>query len=252
MASRQVRRIAPRSDQQPVKQESDEVLARRLPPPGWRSRVVARSLEKATQRSLERGGAFLGAARSLLISTEATGFTVQQVADVAGQSLRSFYQHFTGKDDLLLALFEEDMAEYAEDLRSRAAGLDDPIDRLMSFVTAGVEVERNGYAVGMSKYRIALATSHPDEVALAQAPVVALARDLIADAIKAGAVPPCDPDATAYMLVTLKTAYNHSNLLGNELGTRLPSPAELARFCVLGLGATDSRRGRRPGAAESA
>ena len=34
-------------------------------------------------------------------------FTVQDVVERSGQSLRSFYQYFAGKHELLLALFEE-------------------------------------------------------------------------------------------------------------------------------------------------
>jgi hypothetical protein len=81
---------------------------------GWRSRILTRSLERATQRSLDRASAFIQAAKSLLDEEGAAGFTVQQVADLAGQSLRSFYQHFSSKDDLLLALFEEDLVVHAE------------------------------------------------------------------------------------------------------------------------------------------
>jgi AcrR family transcriptional regulator len=210
---------------------------------------VARSLEKATQRSIDRGAAFLRAASSLLQEAGAAGFTVQQVADLAGQSLRTFYQHFASKDDLLLALLEEELAIYVEHIRAQVAGQHDPVRRLVTFVTAGVDVERSGHAVGMSRYRVCLAASHPDESALVQAPLVGLARDLVGEAIAAGAIPPRDPDAAAYMIVTMQFAYVNSSLLGNELGTMLPTAEGLGWFCALGLGATDTRQIRRSDAA---
>ena len=98
------------------------------------------------------------------------------------------------------------------------------------------------FAVRPSKYRLGMAATHPLDLTVVQAPVVALARELVEEAIKAGAISPCDPDAAAYVLVTLKSAYTHSNLLGNELGTTMPTPDELARFCILGLGAADPPR----------
>ena len=36
---------------------------------------------------------------------------MQEVVDRSKQSLRSFYQYFDGKHELLLALFEEEMGE---------------------------------------------------------------------------------------------------------------------------------------------
>ena len=43
-------------------------------------------------------------------------FTVQEVVERSGQSLRSFYQYFAGKYELLLALFEESVRSTAEHL----------------------------------------------------------------------------------------------------------------------------------------
>ena len=54
------------------------------------------------------------AAARLLERTNGDRFTVQDVADEAGQSLRTLYQYFESKDDLLLAVFEEAMRTYAQ------------------------------------------------------------------------------------------------------------------------------------------
>ena len=78
--------------------------------PSWEGRVVGRSLAEATKRSLNRGGALIRAAATLMERTKGDSFTVQEVANEAGLSIRSFYQHFGGKDDLLLAVYEEAMA----------------------------------------------------------------------------------------------------------------------------------------------
>ena len=48
-------------------------------------------------------------------------FTVQEVVDRSGQSLRSFYQYFAGKHELLLALFDEAIRSTADRLEEQIA-----------------------------------------------------------------------------------------------------------------------------------
>src|SRR5438270_5438948 len=74
----------------------------------WRARALDRSLSPAATRSMERLERILTATRELSDATEDASFTVAEVAERAGVSLKSFYRSFTGKDDLLLALLEED------------------------------------------------------------------------------------------------------------------------------------------------
>ena len=55
----------------------------------------------------------ISAAAAVLDRCNGEDITVQEVADEAGQSLRTLYQYFESKDDLLLAVFEEAMRTYA-------------------------------------------------------------------------------------------------------------------------------------------
>ena len=75
--------------------------------PAWRQRAVSRSLNAARSRAEQRVQRFLDAAFSLIDEKGTTEFTIQEVIDRSKQSLRGFYQYFNGKDELLLALFEE-------------------------------------------------------------------------------------------------------------------------------------------------
>jgi Bacterial regulatory proteins, tetR family len=72
----------------------------------WHRRVVGRSLRTAVERSVDRGNALITAAATVLERANGEDITVQDVADEAGQSLRTLYQYFESKDDLLLAVFE--------------------------------------------------------------------------------------------------------------------------------------------------
>src|SRR6476469_9491936 len=101
--------------------------------PLWRQRAVSRSLNAARSRAEVRVQRFLDAAFELIDEKGTTEFTIQEVIDRSEQSLRGLYQHFDGKDELPLALFEETVAEATEDLRKTVEPLSDPLDRLRVF-----------------------------------------------------------------------------------------------------------------------
>src|SRR5580704_10503090 len=88
-----------------------------------RDLAVARSLDSARARAESRFQRFLDAALELMSEGEpGKDFTVQEVVDRSGQSLRLFYQYFGGKHELLLALFEDVVRSTTEFLRDRILG----------------------------------------------------------------------------------------------------------------------------------
>lgn|GEM_PF-774237 len=204
---------------------------------GWQGRVVDRSLERATRRSLDRAKALIDAAMELLREGEHEGFTVQEVADRAGQSLRTFYQHFGSKNELLLAVFEEELRRHARTLENAVDRYTDPIERLAAFLVAGATGRANPHEeIALAQYRIDLAVHRPEDLATVQTPVIRLVKQLVQDAMDAGALVPGDADPAVFLLLTLKSARLHADILGNELGVRLPDAMALARFCIEGLG----------------
>ena len=82
---------------------------------------MARSLGPARTRAEDRVQRFLDAAIELA-EDGASGkeFTVQEVVERSGQSLRSFYLYFGGKQELLLALFEESVRTTTESCARRS------------------------------------------------------------------------------------------------------------------------------------
>src|SRR5580692_3255191 len=87
-----------------------------------RERAVARSLYSARARAESRFQRFLDAALELMNEGEpGKDFTVQEVVDRSGQSLRLFYQYFGGKHELFLALFEDSVRSTTEFLREQIA-----------------------------------------------------------------------------------------------------------------------------------
>ena len=74
--------------------------------PSWKRQSVERSLRTARVRAADRSDRFVQAGIDLIKTTGDTGFTVQEVVDGSGMSIRTFYMFFASKDDLLLAIHE--------------------------------------------------------------------------------------------------------------------------------------------------
>jgi AcrR family transcriptional regulator len=140
---------------------------------------------------------FIDAAFELLIDSEpGKDFTVQDVVEKSGQSLRSFYQYFGGKQELLLALFEESVRSTADELRARIEGEKKPLERLHRFVVEYYALCRPApkgrgkkkASVALAEFAQQLMTAHPDEATRAFEPLVTLFDEVIDEAVAAGAV----------------------------------------------------------------
>src|ERR1700683_3289560 len=102
--------------------------------PTWRQRAVDRSTRAAKLRAEQRVQRYLDAAQAVITDKGSTDFTVQDVVERSSQSLRSFYQHFDGKHELLLALFEDALRRATGQIRAAAAGQPDPLERIRGAV----------------------------------------------------------------------------------------------------------------------
>jgi AcrR family transcriptional regulator len=163
----------------------------------WREQAVARSLDSARLRAEGRVQRFLDAAIELFNSGSGRDFTVQEVVDRSGQSLRSFYQYFGGKHELLLALFEESVHTTTKYLRDKVSEEDDALERLHSFVVEYYRLCRpspegkssiKGRAPFMAEFAQQLLTEHPKEAARVFSPLVSLFEEVLGEAEAAGDV----------------------------------------------------------------
>ena len=159
-----------------------------------RELAVARALDQARSRAENRVQLFLDAAVELMNGNSGE-FTVQEVAERSGQSLRTFYQYFAGKHELLLALFEDSITSATAHLQAVIAHGEGPLDRLHRFAVEYYRMCRlklkdqpaSGPAP-MVEFGQQLLTSHPAEAARAFAPLVVLLEDLLAAAEAAGEI----------------------------------------------------------------
>jgi AcrR family transcriptional regulator len=157
--------------------------------PVWKRRAVERSTRAAKQRAEQRVQRFLDAAQAIITEKGTTDFTVQEVVDRSRQSLRSFYQHFDGKHELLLALFEDALRRATAQIAAAAAGHDDPVTALKTAVLLLFELSRpdpGAHRPLFTDFAAQLLLSHPAEVRRVHAPLLDLLTELTTAAADAG------------------------------------------------------------------
>jgi AcrR family transcriptional regulator len=157
--------------------------------PAWKQRAVERSIKTAKLRAAQRVQRFLDAAQAIIIEKGSTDFTVQEVVDRSRQSLRSFYLQFDGKHELLLALFEDALSRSADQIRAATESHSDPLERLRVAVELLYEASRPDPTAKrplFTDFAPRLLVTHPAEVKVATAPLVALLTELMEAAGEAG------------------------------------------------------------------
>jgi AcrR family transcriptional regulator len=168
--------------------------------------------------------------------TGGNDFTVQDVVDRMRVSTKTFYQYFSGKDELVVALFEEVQRERFRFLRQRVAAEPDPLGRLRAFVIASqLDAKPSGVDRLLVQQYFRLQLNHPAELRHALKGHVAYLSDLIADAALSGAIRSMDPDRAAGLVLQLVATAYQASILGSPLVDPPPSPEEVWEFCERGL-----------------
>jgi AcrR family transcriptional regulator len=160
------------------------------------------------------------------------------VVDRSRQSLRSFYLQFDGKHELLLALFEDALSRSADQIRAATANHDDPIERLRVAVELLFEASRPDPTAKrplFTDFAPRLLVSHPAEVKVAHAPLLALLTELMeaadaAEQLRSG----INPRRMAAM--TMQTVMFTAQYGGSDEATVHPITAEeVWDFCSRGF-----------------
>ncbi|HEY1704679.1 MAG TPA: TetR/AcrR family transcriptional regulator [Trebonia sp.] len=221
-------------------QNTDALVSAPGDEPSWKQRAVERSTRAAKLRAEQRIQRFLDAAQVIITDKGSTDFTVQEVVDRSRQSLRSFYQHFDGKHELLLALFEDALRRVTDQIAAAAAGHDDPVDALKTAVQLLFELSRpdpSAHRPLFTDFAPQLMLTHPAEVRRAHASLLELLTTLTRAAASAGKLRDgFDPARAATLAMeTVMFVANSSGAADGE-GTGRPITAdEIWDFCAGGI-----------------
>ncbi len=210
----------------------------RAGPVQWQERTVERTLKDARQKAITRGGIFIAAAVDLLRTTGKADFTVQEVVDRSGLSLRSFYQHFATKDDLLLALIEETVQHHLAIVRQHVDAQTTPRDRFEALVrsTFGTPETDDPASRGMVLFQWHLAATRTDEFAATISPYVDLVAEVLAPGVADGTfrddlVVAVQAELVTHTLISILDR----RVLGANAGRDAITPDELVRWCLSGV-----------------
>lgn len=187
----------------------------------------------------DRAKMLVDAAYDMLAEQGLDGLTIRAVLERTGLARRAFYESFSSKDDLVLAVFRQTLefaARYFEDEAERQ--LPDPLERLRYIVSAivlgrgylgeGVAVERDRRGAALSREHMRLAESHPAELQKALDPLLDLISRQLSEGMASGRVRKADPDRLAMLVYNTVSNTVHTELLAEE--GQAPDPARRTRL----------------------
>lgn len=193
------------------------------PTSSWQERTIERRLSSARARALARSSRFLATALELVEESGKADFTIQTLIDRSNLSLRAFYQHFAGKEELMLALYENVTSQFTENIRQEVAAAEGPMEQLEAFCRGVLYRAESSESVGgrvMTIYNLSLEIERPADFAKVWEPHLKLLTKIITACAREGLV---RTDLTPAQLTTL-------------LNTTLTALAQIGVFHLGGKG----------------
>lgn len=150
-----------------------------------------------------------GALGELLEDRGFEAVTLAQIAARAKVGRTSVYNHFSDKEDLLLAFIEYETGHFVSNLRHALKGVEDPEDQLRVYVREQLMLQHGHQFVPGAELRRVVSSSTVARLREHVFDVVALLKGILVGGIEQGRLPEQDLDATVRLI--------HSCLQGWEL-----------------------------------
>ena len=196
------------------------------------------------EADVTRGDRFIKTAVAILGETGRTDFTVQEVVARSKTSLRAFYQHFSSKDELLLALFDRTIAQSVQIVARRnhrtgqhlgAEAGDRPPQS-----TTGIEHPGQPQS-GAEPLQPAPGRDPSPRIRPGALPLHQLIRDIVGQGITEGVFNPgLDVGAAAAIVMQTVVGAQRLHWLGTELNGTPIDAGQLYDFCSRALGIRDT------------
>jgi len=188
----------------------------------------------------------IDAAYELLEEEGLSGLTIRAVLKRTGLSRRAFYERFEGKDDLMLAVFEQTIAFASAHYAEQVKALADPMERLKLIVVCivlgrenfdDVQNERSGRrSAALSREHLRLAEARPADLHAAVSPLITLLSDHLSQGMDAGVVRRDKASMLAALIYNVVSTTTHMELLTHERvkpdqARRMALAGETWEFC---------------------
>ncbi|MFI5047060.1 MAG: TetR/AcrR family transcriptional regulator [Acidimicrobiia bacterium] len=180
----------------------------------WQLRAARRAFERMVEENKradrrDPAAALVAAAQEL--AHEKQDFTVKEVADRAGVAVQTFYRHFGSKDELVLAVIEENLARGSESISETTSGIKDPLGRLEAMVHFMLAEPKDSPGLRFhARERVRLSESYAAEVEAALSPIRMLLIDAVSQAAAAGEASPVDIERDADIILHILLSYAHA------------------------------------------
>mgnify|MGYP001952507946 CR=1 FL=1 len=215
----------------------------------WSEHAADRSpmVLRSRSRSKQQMEVIVEAAKRL-IARSGSRFTTQELVKEAGVAIQTFYRHFAGKDQLLIAIMEDLISTNIARFEEEARHLPNPLDRLRYYVLRALEGARDDEHGGGSPRFVTtehwrLYQAYPQEMEQAtQAFPDLVARELRA-AREAGLVTVADPEQSAKIVQMLVQAAFHHYALAGPTAEAESIGERVWQFCLSGLGVSPPEAG---------
>lgn len=192
--------------------------------PRWEERLLARAATDNHELFVERSRQIVAAAYDLLEEDGLEGLTIRAVLARTGLARRAFYERFAGKDDLVLAVFEQTIRLAARHFGAMLATIPDPVEQLRMLVSciamgaSSLDVESTSFrsrrSAALSREHLRLAESRPDELQAALSPLVMLFAQVLSSGMAAGRIRQHAPQRLATLIYNLVSTTVITELVG--------------------------------------
>jgi TetR/AcrR family transcriptional regulator len=208
--------------------------------PSWADRAADRSpiVRRSRTRSVQQAKVIVDAARRLI--REQGELTTQTLVKEAGVVLQTFYRHFASKDQLLLAVFEDMIAEDVARIEAVVRELPDPVARLHYAITSALatlgdeDVRIGPRFITAAHWR--LHQIFPDEMDHATRPFAELVERELRDATAAGLLRATDPAKDAWLVMKLVMSVYHHDAFATTHEPVADIAEHLWGFCLAAFG----------------
>ena len=133
---------------------------------------------------------------ALLYERGYDAITLAEVAATAGMSRTTMYNYFTDKDALVVAFADDEAARYVAGLRAVLAPIENPVDRLLAFISEQLRYFASHHLPPGRDLKVALSGPAYERVLEHVGAVEQLLRDILHDGITEGYFPIDDVEAT--------------------------------------------------------
>ncbi len=179
--------------------------------------------------------ALLAAAHRLVLE-RGEDFTTQDLIKEADVALQTFYRHFGSKDQILLAVIGDLIADHCESIAKRAAALEDPVERLHFYITETLGSIGSAPAATGARFLTSqhwrLHQQYPQELAEATRPFADLVQRELEVARDAGLLAPRDPERDAWLINKLvMSVFHHYAFAGDDVNVSSVTE-DVWQFCL--------------------